>query len=266
MNLASIERRRLQIWSVMAFLLLAVSSVVTLASYWPDFSDRTIVDVGTLRLSMVVMSASFVAYVFEKERALRAITRRHVRERELNARLDAEIRRLHGLVEEAQALGAALEDERLLYAVLGCAIDLVSGSGAAVSLVEPDGLQLSQVRGEGANGIVMPGEASQAALERGEVVDVHGGRPGTGALSGVAISMRAGSVVVGVIDVRTADGHELGDLEINALEVLSGHAATAILHARRYERARRTNPMHKDAASMWSELEALAERPSPPAR
>lgn len=254
-SLASIERRRLQVWIVMAMLLMAVSTVIALGAVFPELEDYAVVDPVTLRFAMVVLSASFTAYVFEKEFALRRLTRVVVGEREQRARLDAQVRRLHGLVQEAQALSAPLDVDRFLQTILACTIDLVDGTGAAMSLLHDGRLDLREVRGHGlASTVQTSSTAREATLTNRPVLS--GARSLTGEhRSSLAVPIAHGGRVLGVVEVHA--GVPLGvDSPAGAsLVALADHVAVALSNATKYADAHAA--VSDRRTTVWSELEAF---------
>ncbi len=253
-DLGTIERRRLQVWIVMAVLLVTVSIVNTLGALSPDVASVAGINPATLHLATVVLSLSFTAYVFEKEIALRRLTRLVFEEREQRIRLDAQARRIHGLVEEAQALRAPLDLDRFLETVMRSAIDLVGAAGAAISTVGPDGLQLRAVYGRGVQHAAAAGRTAEEVSRRNESMSVTAD-PGLGyELSGLAVPISHRSRVVGVLDVRSASPILPDTTSGASLVALAEHVAVALTHALRYVES--ADEDHGSDA--WSELQALA--------
>lgn len=260
-DLKGIERRRLQVWSLMAVLLLAVSVIVALSILVPELEQVAIVDRGTLSLAMIGLSASFTAYVFEKEFALRRLTRIVIGEREQRIRLDAQARRIHGIVEEAQALRAPLDLDRLLHTALGCAIDLVGASGAAISVVNAGRLDLRRVRGSGVEAAVRAGRIAEDVLSTGAASRVVADLADGYELPGLAVPIRHGEHPLGVLDVRFAAPVELDSPQASSLVALAEHIATALHHATRYVETHENDPNSRNG--VWSELQALIRTSDP---
>ena len=260
-DLAAIERRRLQVWGTMAVLLLALSLTLALTSLWPQL-DAAVLDPTRLRLAMVILSAAFTAYVFEKERALRRFTGLVLAERELRIRLGAETRRLHGLLGEVQAMGAALDLDRLLQVILSCAVDLSGAAGATLSVRDDQDRVVRETRGVPRERL---DEAARMAaqVQRTGATVIHDRHHAGAAVVGVPI--RSHGAPLGVLTVHFEEQGVATAVMVSTLEAFGSHAATAIANARRYIASRAQRPSTWRTANAWDELDALARSTPPPA-
>jgi len=73
-SLESIERRRLQLWALTVFILLAVSIGVALVSTWRP-GTKSIVTPTALRIGVVLLAIGFGVYAIEKELHLHRLAR-----------------------------------------------------------------------------------------------------------------------------------------------------------------------------------------------
>ena len=132
-SLEAVERRRLQLWVVMAFMLLAVAGMAVLSSLgvWeeerPEWMPPAVIwgSVGAL-------SVAFCIYAFEKELHLRKLTLLLADERVLTAALTNRLREVSALLEAGKAVNSALELDHVLDIILSSALELLEGKDGSI--------------------------------------------------------------------------------------------------------------------------------------
>jgi putative nucleotidyltransferase with HDIG domain len=137
----------------------------------------------------------------------------------------------------------------------------------AVFLPEPSGFHLKAVRAHGytkeALGLKVPVEASITGEAYREaksllVPDVsHDPRyveSFPGGRSEIAVPLKVGDDVVGVLDAESANDHELTEVDLQVMEMLAAQVSTALRNTRQradlIERSRRLTLIHKAARSL----------------
>src|SRR5438445_13706315 len=93
-TLEDIERQRKHLWVTAFIALVVVSLAVAIVSYWTQIfpeSIRRTVNFSAMRFVFVALSVGFIAYVVERERRLRVVTRELLRQKERGIELDARL-------------------------------------------------------------------------------------------------------------------------------------------------------------------------------
>lgn len=253
-DLESIERRRLQLWAVTAGLLVTVSLAVAVTAIVPEFPHESLVPTGLLEGSMVALSLGFSGYVFEKERALRGLTRVLIDERVMLDQLGRQVRQLDSLVRAGQAVSASLELERVVDLSLEGALQLLDADTGAILLVGEEDLELQAVRGEDPMAFARREADSVAASGEPRYVD----GPGDSVHRGLSVPLVHDGRLLGVLNVFGGEGRELGDLELSGLVTFAEHAAAAIANALLYEEERATSTRFRRLESAREEFAWLA--------
>jgi PAS domain S-box-containing protein len=160
-----------------------------------------------------------------------------------NARLSAEAQRRRReaelVAELARDIGGSLDLDTVLTRVADAARELTGSEGARTTLRDPDS---DGLRGgpTGRAGVVraQPGAgAADLALASGHLVRTDG--PGGGRLAEVAVPIRLGDRVEGVLCVFNPPGRPFTGRDEAVLLRLADHAATAIRNARLFSEATR---------------------------
>lgn len=253
-DLDSVERRRLQLWTVTAGLLVTVSLAVAVTAIVPEFPHESLVPTGVLEGSMVVLSLGFSGYVFEKERALRRLTRVLIDERVMREHLGRQVRQLDSLVRAGKAVSASLELERVVDVSLDGALQLLDADAGAILLVGEEGLELQAVRGE--DPLALARREAKSVAASGEPRYVHG--PGDALHRGLSVPLAHDHQLLGVLNVFGSEDRELGDLELSSLVGFAERVAAAIANALLYEEERATSTRFRRLESAREEFAWLA--------
>lgn len=246
-TLEAIERRRVQLWLLSIVILLGVTAIVTAGSLFPGiFGDLGIGDAwftGTqFRGLMLTLTVGFSAYVFEKERHLRRLTRLLVDERVLTAALSNRLSEVSALLEAGKAINSVLEIDAVLHIILNSATSLLGATGGSIMLADPDAETLRVVCVHG----------NDAALDA--VVGFDEGIAGrvarswdpllvTGSLGGrikpvdsaMCVPLLHRSQLLGVLNLNGDKRRAFTEYDLRALSLFAEHAAAAIANARLYE-------------------------------
>jgi diguanylate cyclase (GGDEF)-like protein len=250
-SLESVERRRLQLWLVMAVVLLGVSIAMAVLAVADPTSIHPWIDRRLLGPGVVLLMAGFSAYAFEKEVHLRKLTRLLVDERVLSSALTNRVRELHVLLEAGKAVNAVLDLSQVLDRILAAATELLQADGGSIMLSEADHLVVVATSGIAApaGAVVAIGEsiAGEVAATR-EPLLVNGTAtaddfPGLRSERSVPNSAMSVPLVhrgelVGVLNVRAPGDRPYTEYDLRPLGLFAEHAASAVANARLYRTAR----------------------------
>lgn len=246
-TLEAIEKRRVQLWLLSIVILLGVTAIVTAGSLFPSlFDDLGVGEAwftgGQFRVLMLTLTIGFSAYVFEKERHLRRLTRLLVDERVLSAALSNRLAEVTALLEAGKAINSVLEIDAVLHIILNSATSLLGASAGSIMLSDPDAETLRAVCVHG----------NDAALDA--VVRYDEGIAGrvarsweplliTGNLGGRAKPIESAMCVpllhrghfLGVLNLNGSSNRSFTEYDLRALSLFAEQAAAAIANARLYE-------------------------------
>ncbi|HLG00448.1 MAG TPA: GAF domain-containing protein [Acidimicrobiia bacterium] len=229
-TLAAVQRRRIDLFSVLLIALVALCVATAIA---PAGFGGAPVDAGILRIGLVALSATFVLYALEKERALRrleAALRDESRRREV---VEAESDRLHGMVSIGHAISASLELDRVVDLSLSAAVRMFGADGGAVFLDRGD-LVVQAVHGTPSRLDLIEAHAREVAAA-GEA-----GLFGDGA-EGMASPLIHEGTLVGVLVVHGNEEQSFQDADVAMLREFSRTVASAITNARLFRAEQVTN-------------------------
>lgn len=251
-TLEAVERRRGQLWTVAAVLMLAASAMVFLLLAAPE-AARAVPDSLGLRIAFGGVSVAFLLYVFDQERRLRRLSEALVRERILSTALTSRVRDLATLNRVGQVVNAVLSMHEVLEVVLDGAFELTQASYGSVMLVDAQELVVAVTAGEhpapvGTRQSMNEGVAGWVATQR-EALLINGqvneeqvpelqarGRKGG---SSVCAPMLVADELVGVLALeRPPSAPAFNEWEMRAVSLFATHAATAVSNSRRYEHER----------------------------
>ncbi len=138
-SLEAVDRRRSQLWTVAFAGLVCLAAAVGLltsgtTSHHLGFANRLGFRVGT-----VVLVAALGAYVMEKERHLRRLSRLLVDERVLSAALSNRLKELAMLYEAGKAMNSILVIDDVLALILSSAFELLRATSGSILLLNGDG-------------------------------------------------------------------------------------------------------------------------------
>ncbi len=164
-----------------------------------------------------------------------------------DALIEAQNLRLQGILSMVREIGGSLNLRYVLIAITDAAIAIASVDRVAVWLVTDDGLGIESrwdtaIGGPGDSaavelGVGVVGRAAKygRAAHGATVLSSATGQPSGGAST--AVPLVVGARIIGVLELGLAPGHRLDDQQIEVIETLSIHAATAIEAARLHEGA-----------------------------
>ena len=154
--------------------------------------------------------------------------------------IEAQNTRLQGILSMVREIGGSLNLRYVLIAITDAATAIASVDRVAVWLVDDDGLGISSRWNSAAGG---PADGPTVDLGVGVVGRAakygraaHGatGEPGG---ASTAVPLVVGARIIGVLELGLAPGLQLSDEQIEVIETLCIHAATAIEAARLHEGA-----------------------------
>lgn len=266
-TLEAVDRRRLQLWALAVGLLFAVTLGVALISTAPVTVDGPIGTPAVLRIALVLLSVAFGAYAIEKEFHLRRLARLLMEQRVLTSDLTYRLNEMGLLLEAGKAMNSELGLPAVLDAILGSAMDLLSGeSGSIMLLEEQDRLVTILARGDdaaiGRRVKMGSGVAGRAAESRTPVLVNEHADPSELAeitdrepepRSAVYIPLIGRSTFYGLLSVHAYLDRRYTDYDLQVASMFAEQAAGAIVNARAYEAER----MRAGRAELAREFETL---------
>lgn len=265
-SLESIERRRLQLWALTVFILLAVSIGVALVSTWRP-AGGAVVTPTVLRVGVVLLAIAFGIYAIEKELHLHRLARLLTDQRVLTTALTNRLHEMSLLLDAGKAMNSVLELPAVLETILRSAMDLLSGESGSIMLLEtPDDLVAVLARGNdiavGRRVRVGSGIAGRVAATR-EALLIEGQAdpsqfPGLTqreqqVMSALCVPLVSRDKLLGVLNVNANSDRRYTVYDLQAASLFAEQAAGAIANARLYE----TERMHAFRAELGKEFGAL---------
>ncbi len=240
-SLESVERRRLQLWLMTLFLLLAVVVALVVISSWSGLPVARWMTPRALQVGLLGLVALFSAYAVEKELQLRRLTVLLVRERVLTAALTNRMKELAKLLDAGKAMNLVLDLDEVLATILESATELLDARNGTVLLLHGEGeLRTAGCVGHGvdrgARHRLGEGVPGQVAARR-EPMLVHEGDGGDGT-SRMSVPLVHRDRLLGVLTVTAAGGRRFTEYDLRALGLFGEHAAGAIANANLYEAQR----------------------------
>lgn len=259
-SLHAVQRRRSQLFVVMVMVLVALCVATAIT---PTGNESGPVDPGVLRLGLILVSASFVIYAIEKERALRRLEAALAEDELALEALGLETERLHRLVNAGHALSASLELDRVVDLSLTSALRLFDAPSGAVFLDRGD-LVIQAAKGERQRLDLADRRAREVAAtfrpalfppalfptdEPGEPAE-PGGR---GDPAGMAAPLLHDGDLLGVLVVHGDGETGFSNSDLKVLAAFARAAAAAIANARLF-RAEQT--VNEQFAGLRHDLQA----------
>ncbi len=248
-TLQVLERRRLQLWMLAAFVIIAVAVAALINSLELDQEKYWWARQEALQISLLALAVGFVLYAIEKELHLRRLTLQLLEERSVSAALSTRIDELRALMDAGKAVNSVLELDDVLQIILSSALELLGGSDGSVMLTQDDGsLTAVCVYGnERAHGVRVPvgsGIAGRVALT-GEPLLITGAAdaetfPGHvdrehPVDSAMSVPLKNRDELLGVLNCNASAGRVFSDYDLHAFALFAEQAAAAIANARLYE-------------------------------
>ncbi|HUF32599.1 MAG TPA: EAL domain-containing protein [Acidimicrobiales bacterium] len=246
-TLDDVDRRRLQLWIIMATVMVSVTATMVVLSMWQEGDIETFISPFIARVGVLVIVAGFAAYAVEKELHLRRLTRLLLEERVLVTALSNRLSEMSALLEAGQAMNSVLEIDEVLSRILDNALELLGGTAGSVMLLDDGRLRAVAVRGNdhahGTSVAMGEGIAGRVAATRepllldGELDERWRGRhlrvqPVQSAMS---IPLVHRDTLLGVLNLNAGSGRQFSEYDLRALSLFGEHAAAAIGNARLYE-------------------------------
>ncbi|HVL81472.1 MAG TPA: ATP-binding protein [Actinomycetota bacterium] len=272
-TLEQVERRRVELIFVsfsLVVLFAAGLAILTAFVEPPDTLGNLGRTADALRVLIVLLGVLFGAYVWEKERHLRRLSRILVNERVLAAALSNRLKEISSLSEAGKAVVSMLELEDVLKVVLYAASDLLEADEGSVQLVEGDDLVVAAAVGPtqrflGQRTSMMEGLAGYVARSR-EPLLIEG-RPDMSDFgvvvharekrieSAISVPLEAKSELLGVLNLNVTTGERrYNEYDLRALRLFGEHAAMAIRHGRALRRERELRTQILELDRLRSEL------------
>ena len=238
-SLEAVERRRSELWTVAFLAMVGLALGVVLLSVSADSAH--LIRTAPVRFGVVAVTLALVAYVLEKERHLRRLTRLLMDERVLTAALSNRLKELAMLCEVGKAVNSVLELEQVLDIILASAAELLDGSSGSVMLMDgPDHLRvvshLGNPRSLNARVKLGDGISGQVALLREPML--ISGRVDRPVESAMCVPLVNRDELLGVLNVNAGGDRTFTEYDLRALTLFADHAAVAIANARLYEAER----------------------------
>jgi two-component system sensor histidine kinase KdpD len=253
-TLEQVEHRRVELF-LLAFAVaigLAIA-LVTLSSY--DAVPLRWLRVGStgavVRVLIVALTIAFSAYVFEKERHLRKLSRALMDEKVLSAALTNRLRDISSLTEASKAVLQVIELDDVLAVILRSASELLEADDGSVLLPVGDGFVVATATGRSSEFIgerrsTTEGLAGYVALHREPLlIDGEAGRGASSVIdwvllpgeidvkSAMSVPLVSKGELLGVLNLNVTSGERrYSEYDLRALALFGEHAAIAIRHAR----------------------------------
>ena len=149
-SIEMVERRRLQLWSIMIIVMIAVGLAALAISGATDNVKWVTGRPMLLAGGVGILAVGFCIYAVEKEVHLHRLSRLLVDERVLSNTMALQIQMNTALFNAGKALNSVMDLDDVLDAILANALDLLEGSGGSVMLLEDQAvLRVVAVRGRG---------------------------------------------------------------------------------------------------------------------
>ena len=241
-TLEAVDRRRSQLWTVVFAGLVCLAAAVALLTSKEGHRLGFVNGMG-FRIGTVVLVVGLAAYVMEKERHLRRLSKLLVDERVLGAALSNRLKELAMLYEAGKAMNSVLVVDEVLQLILSSAFDLLGAASGSIMLLEDEGDLVVVCRAGNASGAPIElggGIASRVARDR-EPLLVQGTVSEKGhqeTESAVCVPLQHRGQVLGVINLIGAAGHIYSEYDLRAVSLFAEHAAIAVANARLYEAER----------------------------
>ncbi|MEY3361588.1 MAG: hypothetical protein RL531_1307 [Actinomycetota bacterium] len=247
-TLDSIEKRRMQLWSLTAVVIVALAGASALAAMAGSnslFGSSQWV----LWAAVAVLGIGFVLYAVEKELHLHRLLRMLTDERVLNAAYSKRLDMNRALSAAGKALNSALELDEVLDAILANALGLLGARSGSVMLLDDDGyLRVVAVRGghlfRDARVRVGESVAGRVAQTR-EPLLVNGDAATLGlrgdddresaTVSAMSVPLVNRGTLLGVLNVNAGEPVTFDDYDLQTFSLFAEPVAAAIAKAGLYE-------------------------------
>ena len=242
-SLEAVDRRRSQLWTVafagLVCLAAAVGLLTSESTHHLGFANRFGFRVGTVALVIAL-----AAYVMEKERHLRRLSKLLVDERVLSAALSNRLKELAMLYEAGKAMNSVLAIDDVLRLILSSAFELLRATWGSILLLDRAG-GLAEVCRAGDGGahqrVDLAGGIAQRVARDREPLLVQGTLSEGGQSrkdSAVSVPLLHKNELLGVLVLDGTPDHPYTEYDLRAVSLFAEHAAIAVANARLYEAER----------------------------
>ena len=243
-TLEAVERRRIQLWSLAILTLMGVSAILLLGRTQTaetlDWSGNT-----QLQGLLVALVVGMAAYVADRERRLRVLTRLLVDERALTSALVQRLAEVRTLLGVAKAMNSSLGLDVILSRIVDAATTMLYAAAGEVLLTDGEVLRVVAATGSSATvGEDRPHASTPAghAARTWELVSI----PGTDdAPPALYVPILHASQLLGVLAIVGHRSRPFSDYDTRAALLFAEQAAFAIAAT------------HKAEASRWEEAERV---------
>lgn len=251
-SIEAVERRRLQIWVVAGFLVVALSTAFAIASLNGDLDEHGWLQPGTLQLALIALALGFCGYALEKEVHLHRLSRLLVDEHVLNSALSRRLQQNSALTAAGKALNSVLDLDEVLDVILASTLDMLRADAGAVMLLEgEEALRIAAVRGGGLarNARVEMGTsiAGRVASTR-EPLIVNGSVDQRRVIAddsgadepdcAMCVPLQHRGHLLGVLDISASGSRGFDEFDMQLLSLFAEPVAAAIAKAGLYEAER----------------------------
>lgn len=235
LDLAMVERRRRQLWTVMTLVLFLVSLAAGATALFPDLAQHMVISQRFLQLMLPAVSLAFAAYGWEKERSLRRLTGAVMDEQLTKEQLSVQARQLRAALEAGRQLSACLDPAAVTDTLLGGAMDLFDARDGSLLMMDAGRLSPTATRGDD-RGAHLEHDAVELVAETRIPVRLdpeHGG-----GRNAMAVPVVSEARLHGVLVVSASGAREFSDHDLSVLAAFGEYAGQALENAERYEDAR----------------------------
>lgn len=235
LDLAMVERRRRQLWTVMSLVLFLVSLAAGATALFPDLAQHMVVSQRFLQLMLPAVSLAFAVYGWEKERSLRRLTGAVMDDQLTKEQLSVQARQLRAALDAGRQLSACLDPDEVMDTLLGGAMELFDASDGSLLLIEGGRLTLTASRGDD-RGAHRDHDAVELVAETR--IPVRLDPEHDGSRNAMAVPLASDTALHGVLVVSSSEGREFSDHDLSVLAAFGEYAGQALANAERYEDAR----------------------------
>lgn len=233
-TLDAVDRRRVQVFALAGVALAGIGGILALSR-----SEASPLRVTSpVQALFVALAVGVLAYVADRERRLRRLTRLLIEERALSAALMQRLDEVRMLVDIAKAMNSTAGLDAILERIVTSAVSIVGGRSGALLLLDGEILHVVAAAGAGietGQSLPIEGTAAQHVARTWEMLVT----PETADRPAVAYApVRHGSELLGVLALTAQAGHLFGDYDVRASELFAEQAACAISQTHRAQAAK----------------------------
>jgi hypothetical protein len=252
LTLEAVDHRRTQLWALAAVTCFGISAILLLTRTKDDsastLATAALSSDARLQGLLVALLVGTLAYVADRERRLRILTRLLVEERAINSALSERLDEAKVLLGVAKAMNSRLPLDTVLTRLVEAAATLLRGQHGEVLLSDDEHASLRVVAACGA-GPKVGDEVSYDASAPGHVArnwERIVRRGGDGSEPSVHVPVLHANQLLGVMSIAGAPGQTFGDWEQRVAELFAEQAAFVI------------SAIHRAESARWEEAERAA--------